>query len=214
MKRAQVREALEQVPIDQILGVKGKLTHKQKTFARLVAQGETGAGAMRKAYDVKTTNAKTVGNNASALKKHKGIQREIDKLLTDGWILEEDYLGFNMPRPKVLQVKQFVIPKAEFDAMAIINVGAEILSNTSKGQEIKKEATQDKNTSEFLNQIVNYGQKVAPKEGEKVVMLVKIDPNSVDGDTDKAGFGNAVLPILIGVGVLMALNKGKKLQNG
>ncbi len=80
MKRAQVREALDQVPIDQILGVQGKLTHKQKTFARLVAQGETGAGAMRKAYDVKTTRAKTVGNNASALKKHKGIQREIEAI--------------------------------------------------------------------------------------------------------------------------------------
>jgi len=80
MKRAQVREALEQVPIDQILGVKGKLTHKQKTFARLVAQGDTGAGAMRKAYNVKTTRAKTVGNNASMLKKHKGIQREIEAI--------------------------------------------------------------------------------------------------------------------------------------
>jgi hypothetical protein len=80
MKRAQVREALEQVPIDQILGVKGKLTHKQKTFARLVAQGETGAGAMRKAYDVKTTRAKTVGNNASVLKKHSGIAREIEAI--------------------------------------------------------------------------------------------------------------------------------------
>jgi hypothetical protein len=80
MKRAQVREALEQVPIDQILGVKGKLTHKQKTFARLVAQGETGAGAMRKAYDVKTTKAKTVGNNASVLKKHSGIAREIEAI--------------------------------------------------------------------------------------------------------------------------------------
>ena len=80
MKRAQIREALDQVPIDQILGVSGKLTHKQKTFARLVAQGETGAGAMRKAYDVKTTRAKTVGNNASMLKKHKGIQREIEAI--------------------------------------------------------------------------------------------------------------------------------------
>ncbi len=80
MKRAQVREALEQVPIDQILGVKGKLTHKQKTFARLVAQGDTGAGAMRKAYNVTTKRAKTVGNNASMLKKHKGIAREIEAI--------------------------------------------------------------------------------------------------------------------------------------
>ena len=80
MKRAQVREALEQVPIDQILGVKGKLTHKQKTFARLVAQGETGAGAYRKAYDVKTQRAKTTGDAASMLKRHSGIAREIEAI--------------------------------------------------------------------------------------------------------------------------------------
>jgi hypothetical protein len=80
MKRAQVREALEQVPIDQILGVKGKLTHKQKTFARLVAQGDTGAGAYRKAYDVTTKRAKTTGNAASDLKKHSGIAREIEAI--------------------------------------------------------------------------------------------------------------------------------------
>ena len=80
MKRAQVREALEQVPIDQILSVKGKLTHKQKTFARLVAQGETGAGAYRKAYDVKTQRAKTTGDAASMLKRHSGIAREIEAI--------------------------------------------------------------------------------------------------------------------------------------
>jgi len=80
MKRAQVREALEQVPIDQILGVKGKLTHKQKTFARLVAQGETGANSYRKAYNVTTKRAKTAGNAASDLKKHAGIAREIEAI--------------------------------------------------------------------------------------------------------------------------------------
>lgn len=80
MKRAQVREALEQVPIDQILGVKGKLTHKQKTFARLVAQGETGAGSYRQAYNVTTKRAKTTGNAASDLKKHAGIAREIEAI--------------------------------------------------------------------------------------------------------------------------------------
>ena len=80
MKRAQIREALDQVPIDQILGVQGKLTHKQKTFARLVAQGETGAGAYRKAYDVKTKRAKTTGDAASMLKRHSGIAREIEAI--------------------------------------------------------------------------------------------------------------------------------------
>jgi len=75
--RKAIREALETVPIDQVLGVPGELTHKQKTFARLVAQGETGAGAYRKAYKA-TGKPKTVGNAASVLKKHDGIAREIE----------------------------------------------------------------------------------------------------------------------------------------
>jgi len=75
--RKQIRQALDTVPIDQVLGVPGELTHKQKTFARLVAQGETGAGAYRKAYKA-TGKPKTVGNAASVLKKHDGIAREIE----------------------------------------------------------------------------------------------------------------------------------------
>jgi len=75
--RKAIREALDTVPIDQVLGVPGELTHKQKTFARLVAQGETGAGAYRKAYNAKG-KPKTVGNNASTLKAHSGVQREIE----------------------------------------------------------------------------------------------------------------------------------------
>ena len=75
--RKAIREALDQVPIDQVLGVPGELTHKQKTFARLVANGNTGADAYRKAYNA-TGKPKTVGNAASALKKHDGIAREID----------------------------------------------------------------------------------------------------------------------------------------
>jgi len=75
--RKAIREALDTVPIDQVLGVPGELTHKQKTFARLVAQGETGAGAYRKAYKA-TGKPKTVGDNASRLKRDSRIQAEID----------------------------------------------------------------------------------------------------------------------------------------
>lgn len=53
LSRKQVKEALETVPIDQVLSVPGELTHKQREFARLVALGETGAGAYRKAYKSK-----------------------------------------------------------------------------------------------------------------------------------------------------------------
>ena len=77
LSRNQVREALDQVPIDRILSVPGELTTKQKKFARLVAEGATGADAYRGAYNT-TAKPKRVGNNASALKKHEGIKREIE----------------------------------------------------------------------------------------------------------------------------------------
>ena len=75
--RKAIRQALETVPIDQVLGVPGELTHKQKTFARLVASGSTGADAYRKAYKA-TGKPKTVGDNASRLKRDSRIQAEID----------------------------------------------------------------------------------------------------------------------------------------
>jgi len=77
MNRKQIREALDTIPMDRILSVPGELTHKQKTFARLVAQGSTGADAYRGAYDTQA-KPKRVGNNASVLKKHEGIKREIE----------------------------------------------------------------------------------------------------------------------------------------
>lgn len=79
LSRKQLREALKTTPIDQVLGVSGELTHKQQTFARLVANGSTGADAYRKAYESKA-KPKSVGNNASKLKKHAGIQRVIDAI--------------------------------------------------------------------------------------------------------------------------------------
>lgn len=77
LSRKQVKEALQTVPIDQVLGVPGQLTHKQKTFARLVASGETGAGAYRKAYDSQA-KPKTQGDHASRLKADDRIKAEIE----------------------------------------------------------------------------------------------------------------------------------------
>jgi hypothetical protein len=75
--RKELIQALDTVPIDSVLGIKGELTHKQKTFARLVASGETGAESYRKAYKSKG-KPKTVGDNASKLKRDTRIQAEIE----------------------------------------------------------------------------------------------------------------------------------------
>lgn len=76
LSRKQAREALEQVPIDQVLSVPGELTHKQKEFARLVAMGETGAGAYRKAYKSKGTG-KTQATQAHRIKSLPDVSRTI-----------------------------------------------------------------------------------------------------------------------------------------
>ena len=82
LTRSQIKEGLEQVPIDTLLlGVadrkETKLTPKQREFARQVALGETKADAYRKAYNAKG-KPKGVANNGHALSKHTGVQLEIE----------------------------------------------------------------------------------------------------------------------------------------
>jgi hypothetical protein len=79
LSRKAIQQGLDQVPFVDLMGVHvdRQLTAKQKTFAREVAKGSTGAEAYRKAYGNKG-QAKTQGNNAVKLKQHNGIQLEIE----------------------------------------------------------------------------------------------------------------------------------------
>ena len=77
LTRKQAREALDQVPIDQIIGVPAQLTAKQREFARLVALGETGSGAYRKAYKAKGKPT-TAAVQACKLKTHPSIAQTIE----------------------------------------------------------------------------------------------------------------------------------------
>lgn len=81
VSRAQLREALDTVPLDSLFSpaVSRELTGKQKRFALEVAKGSTGAAAYRKAYDSKG-KPKTVGDHASRLKGDARIQAEIEAL--------------------------------------------------------------------------------------------------------------------------------------
>jgi hypothetical protein len=80
MNRKAIRETVQAKGIEQAMRLpKGTLTAKQKRFAEAVALGNTGADAYRLAYNAKG-KPKTVGNHASALKHHEGIQREIERI--------------------------------------------------------------------------------------------------------------------------------------
>jgi hypothetical protein len=79
LTRKQIREGLEQVPIDRVIGVSSQLTGKQRAFAAELAAGSTKAGAYRKAYNSKG-KAKTTGDAGYRLSLHSGISAEVEAL--------------------------------------------------------------------------------------------------------------------------------------
>jgi len=128
LSRKQLREAIKTVPMDSVLGVSNELTHKQKEFARLVASGETGAGAYRKAYNAKG-KPKTVGNHASQLKKHEGIAREIEVMKA-----ANDAVTYQTPQQlRALVIHSLVKVLANDDAKESTKVAAAKVLGTVAG---------------------------------------------------------------------------------
>lgn len=77
LSRAQIKEGLNQIPMNTILGVSDKsLTAKQKAFCKEVAMGQTGSEAYRRAYSSKAKPT-TAASKASKLKTQDNIQSTI-----------------------------------------------------------------------------------------------------------------------------------------
>lgn len=80
LTRAQIQAGIEQIPMHTILGVSDKaLTHKQKTFCKEVAMGQTGAEAYRRAYKSKA-KPKSVAVEASKLRAKPSISQTIEAM--------------------------------------------------------------------------------------------------------------------------------------
>jgi len=77
LTRKQIKEGLQQVPIDRVLGVSGQLTSKQRKFAEGVAMGETKAEAYRKAYKPNPAPS-TIVTAPYTLAADPRIKREIE----------------------------------------------------------------------------------------------------------------------------------------
>jgi len=80
LTKAQISEGLKNIPIEQILGATktgSTLTHKQKTFARKVAEGSTQAQAYRETYNSKASK-KIQGDTASKLANTPRVSQEIE----------------------------------------------------------------------------------------------------------------------------------------
>ncbi len=75
------------------------------------------------------------------------------------------------------------------------------------------EAKTDKGTADYLKLASSVSRAVPEKSGDVIVTYLKVNTNQLGGEFDdkqEAGFGGIILPILIGGGVLMALNTAKK----
>jgi len=78
LSRSQIKQGLEQIPMNTILGVSSKgLTAKQKQFCKEVAMGQTGSEAYRRAYKSKAKPT-SVAAEASKLKSKPTIAQTIE----------------------------------------------------------------------------------------------------------------------------------------
>jgi len=81
LTRAQIREGLDQIPIESLLSSgankKANLTAKQREFARNLALGKTKAQSYRDSYNTKGS-VKTQGDNACRLSRDTRIQTEVE----------------------------------------------------------------------------------------------------------------------------------------
>lgn len=81
LTRAQIKEGLDQIPIETLLssgqGKSPKLTGKQKAFAHAIALGETKANAYRKAYKPNASKA-TLSAQPYILAKDSRIAKEVE----------------------------------------------------------------------------------------------------------------------------------------
>lgn len=84
LTRQQIKEGLEQVPVEQVLlghsrahGV--ALTPKQLKFAEELARGESKAGAYRKAYNTKS-NHKVQSVEGQKLAKHPAVSMQVEAI--------------------------------------------------------------------------------------------------------------------------------------
>ena len=81
LTRAQIREGLDTIPIDTLLGAgqgkTPKLTTKQREFAKAVAMGKTKAQAYRESYKIDATPA-TIHTAPYELAANPAVSREVE----------------------------------------------------------------------------------------------------------------------------------------
>lgn len=81
LTRAQIKEGLDQIPVETLLssgqGKQAKITHKQREFARAVAMGQSKANAYRVSHKAKPSKS-TLNSEPYKLARDPRIAREVE----------------------------------------------------------------------------------------------------------------------------------------
>lgn len=182
LSRKQIKEGLDQIPIDSVLlGVDspiGKLTHKQREFARLVALGETKSGAYRGAYN-STGKPHTV-----AVTGHKLASRPDIQMTIDAYKLANEAAKYRTP----IQLRELVIhqltqhalntecpPAQRIKALELLGKVSEVAAFTDRKETVVVNQSGDIRTKllESLRQVVDV-EDVTVKDADADSLLDEI----------------------------------------
>jgi hypothetical protein len=153
MKRKDIRKALGEIPIEQVLMVgKSELTSKQREFCKQIASGNTGAGSYRSAYKSKA-KPRTQSNEASKLKMNPLISTTIDAMMLANEAAK--YADASSLRNLVIQslVQVLIDPEAKHSTKVasakVLGTVTEVAAFTER-----KEITHVKNSDAIKDQIM------------------------------------------------------------
>lgn len=150
LTRKQIKEGLEQFPIDTLLmGSPKTLTKKQKDFAEAVAMGKPKAQAYREAYDTEA-KPQTQATEAQKLMKNPHINTMIEAVKVS--IEAQKYLFPAHLRSLAIQkltekaLDDKVPPSVQVKALELIGKMTEVSLFTERKEIIKTDNTQDAKT--------------------------------------------------------------------
>jgi hypothetical protein len=170
LNRKQIAEALEQMPVEHLLvGGSRELTGKQKKFAKLVAQGMSGAEAYRQSYNT-SASPKRVGDSAAALKREPRIKNEINRLTMLNEVRE-----WHSPQ----QIRALVIERLQMEAMNEDNPP----NSRIRALELLGKVTEVAAFTERREQtVVHSSEQIRNQIMDKLKSLNVIDIQGSDGD--------------------------------
>lgn len=155
LNRKQISEALNQIPAENILlgTASRELTSKQKKFARLIAEGLTGAEAYRQSYDT-SASPKRVGDQAAMLKRDPRISSEISRLTTLNeareWQSPQQIRALVIERLQMEATNEDNPPNSRIRALELLGKVTEVAAFTER-----REQTVVHSSEQIRNQIMD-----------------------------------------------------------